>query len=834
MQTLMQDLQHGLRMLGKNPGFTVIAVLTLALGIGANTAIFSLTDQVLLRRLPVERPEELVVLHSPGDNSGHTWSDGDDAGSFSFPKYKDLRDGSSSVFTGLIARFPYRLSVAAQGESERCEGELVSGNYFEVLGVQPALGRVLSPEDETEPGANPVAVLGYGYWTRRFGADPSILNKPLVVDGTSLTVVGVARSGFTGVQVGQPTDIFIPITMKAQITPNWDGLANRKDAWVAILGRLKPGLTPARAQVALAPVYHAILESEIPIMKFSEKSKQRYLGRKLTVDSAANGRQIFQQDARTPLISLMGMVGLVLLIACANLASLLVARGEARQREIALRLTLGAGRWRLVRQLLTESLLLAVAGGAAGLVLASWTLAAFVQALEQNVEILGLQARLDYRVLAFAIGLSLFTGVLFGLGPALRATRTDLQSTLKDQGVNASQGKGNVRLRRWLMVSQVALTTVLLAAAGFFAHSLLNLKRQDLGIRTDNVVKFAIAPGLIRYTPERTAALFDRMREGIAALPGVRSVSAAEVGVFQGDSWGTDITPEGYTVKPDEDNHVLENAIGPDYFSTMGIPLLLGREFGPSDTATSPKVIIINEKLARRYFAGRNPIGLHIAFGSGDVHPDVEIVGVVKDSKHVDVRDKIAPFIYIPYSQAPALDHATFYVRTMLAPSAMISAIRKTVQGYDAALPLFDFDTLAQQIDESVFADNMLTVCSLCLGLLAALLAAVGLYGVLAYVVARRTREIGIRMALGASRKNAAWLVLHEVARMSAAGLVIGLAVAYGVGRLIESQLFGVRASDPVVFVISTVLLAAVAMLAAWLPARKAASVDPMVALRYE
>ena len=378
MGNLLQDVRFGLRTLAKNPGFTIVAVLTLALGIGANAAIFSLTDQVLLRLLPVERPQELVVLHSPGKAHGRTWNDIAGGQSFSYPMYKDLRD-RNEVFTVLLARYHVQVSVAGQGQSQLAEGELVSGNYFQVLGVRPSLGRVLSPQDETAPGANPVTVLSYGYWARHFGSDPNILNKQLSVNGNSLTVVGVARSGFTGVQVGQIPDLFIPITMKAQMTPNWDGLADRTDHWVTMLGRLKPGVSATKAEAGLAPLYRALMEGEAPALKLSSKDKEEFVNRKLVLDAGAHGRQVLQQDAKQPLLVLMAMVGLVLLIACANLASLLIARGEGRQREIALRLALGAGRWRLVRQLITESFLLAITGGAVGLALASWTLGAIVE-----------------------------------------------------------------------------------------------------------------------------------------------------------------------------------------------------------------------------------------------------------------------------------------------------------------------------------------------------------------------------------------------------------------------------------------------------------------------
>jgi putative ABC transport system permease protein len=834
IETLKQDLRYGLRMLFKNPGFTAVAALTLALGIGANTAIFSLTDQVLLRMLPVERPEELVILRSPGPNPGHTTSDGDSATSFSYPIYKDLRD-RNQVFSGLLARYPLSLNIAGQGQTERASGELVSGNYFEVLGVPPALGRVFTPEDETAPGANPVAVLSYGYWARRFGKDSGILNKQLIVNGTSLTIVGVSRAGFTGVQIGQLPDVFVPVTMKAQMTPNWNGLEDRKEHWLAILGRLKPGFTVAKAEAGLEPAYRGILEFELSQLKMSAEHQRQFLDKRILLDPGEHGRQILQRDAREPLLFLMAMVGLVLLIACANLASLLVARGEARQREIGVRLALGAGRWRLMRQLLTESSLLAVAGGAAGVTLASWTLDGLIGAIPRSYGALGLNARLDYRVLAFALGLSVLTAVLFGLAPALRATRVDLQSTLKEQGSSISGGLSNVRLRKWLLVSQVALTAVLLAGAGLFVHSLINLKRFDLGVRTDHVIQFSIAPELNRYSPPQTIALFDRMRKEIASLPAVRSVSATEIPILADENETSNLTVEGYISQENEDMHVFQNWVGPDYFATMGIPLLAGREFGEADSAGSPKVAIINETMSRLYFAGRNPIGHRIAFASGNnVRPDIEIVGVVKDSKHGSVRQQIHPFAYLPYAQEPALGHATFYVRTIQNSTAMAATLRKAVQGYAPNLPVYDMRTLPEQVNEMVFNDRLLTFFSLCLGLVAALLAAIGLYGVMAYIVARRTREIGIRMALGATRENVAWLILREVVRMAAVGLVIGLTAAFAMGGLIESQLFGVKARDPLVFAFAAVLLAGVAVLAGCLPARKAASVDPMTALRYE
>ncbi|HXW55168.1 MAG TPA: ABC transporter permease [Candidatus Cybelea sp.] len=837
MQNLMQDLRYGIRMLANNPGFTLVAILTLALGIGANTAIFSLTDQVLLRALPVRDPGRLAIVRAEGWKTGHVSSDGDDSMSFSYPEYKDLRD-RAPAFSSLLARYGLSLNVAANGSTERAEGELVSGNYFDLLGVEPALGRVFSPEDETAPGGNPVAVLSYGYWTRQFGNNPEVLNRVLTVNGTSLTVVGVAQEGFSGVQIGRSTDVFIPMTMKALMTPGWDGLDERNDAWLNVIGRLKPGFTVPSAQAAVAPAFRAIEQAEMPLLRISPGSKQekRFLERHIVLDEGTHGRPILQAGAETPLLVLLAMVGLILLIACANLASLLVARGEARQREMAVRLALGAGRARLVRQLLTESFVLAVAGGVAGVLLAEWTLGSLVGSLRQGVGAQGLQAHLDSRVLLFALGISLLTGVLFGLGPALRATRTVLQTTLKDQGASVSDGKSNVRLRKWLMISQVALTAMLLASAGYFVKSLMNLERQNLGVKIDHVIQFSLSPFLNRYTPQQTSALFDHLRQEIEALPGVRGVGMAREALFDDSDWGSNLTFEGYTPGPDEDMHVFRNSVGPGYFSAMGIPLLAGREFRESDTSTSPKVVIINEKTAKKYFPGRNPVGMHMVWGQHNPPAplDTEIIGVVQNSKHEDLRDEIHTFVYQLYTQDPTLSYGTFYVRTGQDPLAITGSIRQVVKGLDSNLPIFAVRTLAEQAEQSVYTDRLLTFFSLSLALLASLLAAIGLYGVLAYMVARRTREIGIRMAVGAKPRDVSWLVLREVMTMSGIGLAIGLVAAFTLGLLIESELYGVKASDPVVFAAATALLATVAFLAGWLPARKAAGVDPMVALRYE
>lgn len=834
MDTFLQDFRYGIRTLLKNPGFTVVAVLTLALGLGANTAIFSLTDQILLRLLPVDKPEELVVLRSPGPKSGRVWSDGDPAASLSYPLYKELVD-KNNVFSGLLARFAVSLSVAGEGQTERAEGELVSGNYFDVLGVRPALGRLFTSDDDRVVGSGQVLVLSHGYWTRHFGADPGILNKTLTVNGTLMTVVGVTRPGFSGVQVGQTPDIFIPITMKAQMTPNWDGMNDHKDYWLAIIGRLKPGLSAAQAEQALAPVYRQILEEELPLMgRFSAEMRQRFVERQMLMGPGSRGRPILQRDAKEPLLVLMGMVGLVLLIACANVANLLMARGAARQREIAIRMAVGAGRLRLVRQFLVESLTLSVIGGGVGLLVASWTIGALIGAIPESTGAVGLSASLDVRLLVFTIVLSVVTGLLFGLLPAIKATRLNLEATLREQGSSVSSGLGQVRFRKGLVLSQVVLTTVLLVGAGLFARSLNNLKQLDLGLRPDHLVAFSLAPELNGYSPQRTTALFDQLHQALASQ-GVDAVSESVIPAFTDSNSSSNVTVDGYQAQEDEEMNVGQNFIGPDYFSTMGIPLVSGREFGASDTATSPKVAVINEAMLRRFFGNRNPIGSRFTFGSGDkVRPDIEIVGVVKDSKHATVRDKVGPFAYLPYSQFKTLGNITFYVKTKQELGAIATSIRREVQRLDGNLPVFNLKTLERQIDESLFADKFLTFLSMCFALLAALLASLGLYGVMAYTVTRRTREIGIRMALGATRGVVSWLILREVVMLALVGLVVGLPAAYGLGRLTESLLFGVKAGDPMVFVGAGLLLTAATLLGGYLPARKAASIDPLVALRCE
>jgi putative ABC transport system permease protein len=830
LETLGQDIRYGCRLLRKSVVFTLVAVFTLALGIGANTAIFSLTYQILLRRLPVSHPEDLVVLRSPGPKEGSTNSDGDSAASFSYPLYKDLRE-RDKVFAGLLARLAVPLSVSAMGRAERAAGELVSGNYFDVLGVTPALGRVFGMDDETTGGANPVAVLSYSYWTRRFGNDPSVLNKQITVNGTLLTVVGVTRPGFGGIQVGQMPDVFIPITMKAQMTPSWNGLDDRRSHWVAVLGRMKPGMTVESSQAAVQAIFHPLLEAEVPLEKIQPRLQERFLARKLLLLPGSHGRPILQSDTKAPLTFLMAMVSLVLLIACANLAGLLIARGEARHREIAVRLSIGASRRRVLRQLLTEGLLLALAGGAAGLALAPLLLRVILRTIGETTGVAGFTAQLNSQMLFFALALALVTTVLFALLPALRLVRALPLTFLKEQSGGSESSAG---LRKWLIIGQVVLTTVLLTGAGLFTQSLINIRNVDLGLETGHAMQFSISPALSRYTAQQTIDLISRLRTALAAQPGVRSVSAAEVPIMADSTTSAGMTAEGYNVGESEETNVEQNWIAPGYFSTMRIPLLAGREFADSDNLDSPKVAIVNQALVHRYFAGRDAIGKRIVFGRGNVHPDTEIVGVVANSKHENPREPVVPFAYMPIAQDKRPAGITFYVRTAQDPSAAAGMLRSAVAGLDSALPIYDLKTLDAQVNDSMVGDRVMAYLCIWLGLLAASLAAMGLYGVMAYIVLRRTREIGIRMALGATRESVARMVLGEVMRMTLIGLSIGLVAAVVTGHFIESQLFGVKGWNPLVLLLAALLLMVVGLAAGSLPARRAARVQPVIALRYE
>src|SRR6202171_462884 len=835
MRAIWQDIRFGARVLAKHPGFTFIPILTLALGIGANTAIFSLVSQVLLRRLPVQNPSELVILRSPGPMRGHVWSDGDEAQSFSYPMYKGLRD-TNSVFSGILARFAIPASIASRGQTERGGGELVSGNYFDVLGVRPAVGRLFTLDDDKVPGAQPVVVLSHAYWTRRFGGDRSVLNQTLLVNNTEFTIVGVAQAGFTGIQVGQSADIFVPLMMKGQVTPERNGLNDWNDHYLALMGRRKPGMTLAQTEAAINAAYRPLLQEQLLTIKSWEAAKrERFLSKKVLLVPGAKGRVVLQRDSGPALTALFVMVALVLLIACTNVANLLLAQGAARQRELAIRSALGASRGRMIRQLLAESLLCALAGGALGVLLGTWLMNLLTPFVASNLAIAGLSTSLDLTVLSFAAGATLLSGVFFGLIPAWRVTRTAVAQTLKDQATTTSAGTSAVGARKMLVAGQVAFTLLLLAGAFLFTRTLWNLRKQNLGLRTENVVTFAISPILNGYDTPLSIALIDQLRARMATVPGVRAVGTSELGTLTGDDMGSNITIEGSKDLSAEDSHTNFDPVSPGYFSTLGVPLLSGREFNEGDGPGKAKVAIISEAMAKKYFVGRNPLGFHFAFGAGnDVKPDIEIVGVVKDVKQDHVRSVDLPYIYLPYAQRPTIREMTFYTYTQQDPLLAVSALRSAVQGLDANLPIFGVKTMERVVDEDLFGERMVAVLSATFGTLAALLAAMGIYGVLAYLVVQRTREIGIRMALGAETGHVRFLIVKEVGTMVLLGVAVGLPLAYGLARLSESLLFGVRAGDPTVYALGLALIALIALAACYIPARRATRVDPLVALRYE
>jgi len=829
-------LRYTVRTLLKSPSFTLVAILSLAFGIGANTAIFTLLDQVLLRSLPVQAPEQLTLLHFTGGDEGSLRSRDEGGLYFSYPMYRDLRD-RNTVFSGMLATLHYEIAANWHGQTERAVAELVSGNYFDLLGVRPVIGRVFQQSDDVAREANPVAVISYGNWQRHFGGNPNVLNQTIRLNDHPFTVVGVAAPGFRSVVVGDAPDVFVPMLMKAQITPGWNDLDERRSRWLNIIARLKPGVTAKQAEATMNPLWYSLREMELEQMHSKgQRFRAEFLNTHLSLMDGGKGLSSIRREFSKPLVALMAMVGLVLLIACANVANLLLARGASRQKEMAIRFALGASRPQVMRQLVLESALLAAVGGALGILLASWVAALLLQTLPAESSLpLAFSSSPDLRTLGFAIAVSALTGILFGLVPAFQTTHSGIASALKDQAGSVAGGGGQARFRKVLVAAQTGLSLLLMVGAGLFARSLYNLKNQDLGFRTDHLLAFDVDPKLNGYTAAQILSLYDRLVSGLTAEPGVRSVTYSRMGLLGGNSAGSNITVAGYHEKEGEDMNPNMDNVSPGYFSALGIPLLAGREFTRSDAEGAPKVAIVNEKFERYFFGNESAVGRWFGFGGGKgTKLDIQIVGVAKNGKYAEVRQATPRFIYLPYLQDQAPGGGTVYIRTSQDPALAAGAARREVQRLDPNLPVSNLASMDQLIDDNIWLDRVVAALSMGFGLLAAALAAIGLYGVLAFMVARRTREIGIRLAVGASQATILRLVMAEVVLVAGTGILVAIPASLALTRYVKSQLFGLSSTDPWTFAGAALFLALVGIVAAYFPARRAMRIDPVTALRWE
>jgi predicted permease len=832
MTQLLRDIKYALRGFRKSPVFSAVAVLSLALGIGANTAIFTLVDQLVLRLLPIQDPQRVVLLSGMGRHYGSNIG----RNALSFPMYQDLRD-RNQVFSLMMCRYPVTPSVGVERDTEVVGGELVSGNYFPLLGIRAAAGRLFTANDDLHMNAHPVAVLSYAWWQSRFAGNPNAIGRTIRVNGFPMTVVGVAQPGFDGVEPGLPAQIFVPISMAPAVRPGFTSMFDRRERWVQVYGRLKPGVSVEQAKSGLQPLFQQIVQWEVTQPGFRNATvfdKEQFLKMWIDVIPGAQGNSNLRRQYERPLWVLTAVVGFVLLIACANLASLLTARAAARQKEIAIRLAIGSSRSRMVRQLLTESLLLSVSGGVAGVGLAMGMVKGLLAFLPSTSTGYGIASSPDYRVLAFAFGISVATGIVFGLVPALQSTRPDIAPTLKDQGGSLTGGGAHIGFRKALVTAQVTLSLLLLIGASLFIRSLVNLKSVDPGFRTGNLIQFRLAPRSAGYDENQASDFYRHVEERLSAIPGVLSAGLADVPVLGDEDWAQPVSIEGYRSKPGEDMAPHFNVVSPGYFDTLGMRLLAGRLFTTRDDRQSPRVVLVNASFVKRYFGNAIAVGRHIGIGTDLTTPtNMEIVGVVNDTRYANLREKIPSQVFLSTRQGPQ-NGLMVYVRTERDAESHFRAIRASLRESDPGLPIIKMKTLERQLDESLVVERMISTLSSIFGVLATGLAVIGLYGVMAYTVARRAREIGIRIVLGAETGSVVWLVMREVLVLVSTGVLIGLPAAYILSRAVRSELYGIEPSDPASILLATLLLTGVALLAGYIPARRAATYDPVLVLRAE
>ncbi len=852
MNALILDLKYGLRMLAKNPGFTAVAVLTLALGIGANSAIFNVLDAVLLRLLPVKAPEQLVVLTDPDAHGRNYGQEGGDRSLLGFNEFEYLRD-HNDVYSSVLAADSdapkmevsigsFSGNLAAEPETARVQ--LVSGNYFSALGVSAAVGRTFTTEVDRARGGSPVAVISYAYWKERFSLGPEILGKSIRIHQTTFEVIGVVLPGFFGTTVGEEPDVWVPLMMQDAVYPGRDLLApiqalGNNYAWLQVMARLKPGVTLQQSKAAINVAFKALLADALG-SRGTEQERRGFLNQQINPQPGGRGSSSVHETFANPLKVLMGIVAFVLLIACANVANLLLARGAGRQKEFAVRLAVGAGRSRLVRQLLVESLLLAVLGAAVGAVLGRWVdilLLRRVVGVFAGSEAIQLTLSTNARTLGFTMLVAMLTTVLFGVIPALRATSLQVAPVLKSAASARTGGTSHQFLStgRFLVVAQVAISMILLVAAGLFLHSLARLGEVSLGYNRDRLLLFRLDTAPAGYKGAAVTRLEQVLLARISTIPGVRSATLSSNGLFQGEESQDPIVVGGYTPKSSEKIHSRFDHVGPRYFSTVGIPLLLGREIGPQDSAAQPRVAVINQAFAREFFPNTDPLGRHVS----DTFPanpgEMQIVGVVADTKLNSLREQARPRIYAPlFNPLWEETEVSYEIRSAGNAESLGRVLRKAVQEANPALPQIEISTMSGLVDRSLGTDRLIAMLSSCFGALALLLAAIGVYGITSFSVTQRMHEMGIRMALGASRGNVLAIILRRGAALACAGVALGIPAALALSRVMGSMLFGIGPRDLVVFVSTPVLLVLAALAASYLPARRATKVDPMVALRYE